>query len=60
MSKIIFWLLNVKKKINKCISMKILNEWIKKFSDVLDKPGIIQAHEFLYLVANCKNRTELV
>ena len=40
--------------------MKILNEWIKKFGDALDRPGIIQAHEFLYLVANCKNRTELV
>ncbi len=48
------------KKIDKCISDKILEEWIKKCEGFLEHKGFIQAHEFLFLVVNTINRMAFV
>lgn len=43
-------------KINKTISQKVLEEWIKRCNDFLDIKGVIQTFEFLFLIANTVDR----
>ncbi|EAR93576.3 hypothetical protein TTHERM_00427420 (macronuclear) [Tetrahymena thermophila SB210] len=47
-------------KINKTISNDILKEWIKRCNDIIQYKGVIQVHEFLYLVCNTINRHEYI
>jgi hypothetical protein len=44
------------KQFNKAISVKVLEEWIKKSQEFLSVKGAIQSFEFLFLVANTVNR----
>ncbi|EGR31561.1 hypothetical protein IMG5_106940, partial [Ichthyophthirius multifiliis] len=51
---------NLLMKINKVISQDILKEWIKKCSEIVEYKGIIQIHEFLYLVCNTVQRHQFI
>ena len=47
-------------KINKTISTRVLEEWMKKCSEFLEQKGVIKCHEFLYLMCNTVNRQSFV
>lgn len=44
------------KKINKTISNKVLEEWIKRCQDFFEIKGVLQAFEFLFLITNTLDR----